>query len=1160
MEVIMEKSYILKRHILILFIILVSSFAIGMGRYPCKAYAENINEVSPKYIGQVHNQEENGLAVSGVSISLNDFETNYYAFDVWKYSKNGGWNFWYENLQGITSTEQREMIRDIRFPVSFFDKGDPRGHIWIKGSILYDDHCKNFPCYSIETTRYQQGKMISREYEYSTDSRSKWLDSQYSLMTAFKERWTLRLGTGSPDQISYIYRIHNGIFIGKSGSNGAVDVETNGGTVLQAGEAYYDVGDGFVVRKLPEIVRERDRNVYVLEGWYTAQNGGTKVSVGDYVTRGGKIYARWKAVPQKCDVTCVDILQTRNTEQILGCSGYEGEFGETVTGEIAGCSTQSGIYYPGRDYIGCSKTIVKAEGTKVYRYFKNSLKTVRCLDIVNEGPDTGQQLGNHIWNEQYTSITSGGAIGDNRQVGRYYDGYEFTYSTSCQVGLDGCTVYRYFSPIKYNIEFMANCESGGKMSMLQNLYYGHDYQLTRNAFINRKKILFDPNAEDVMCDTIFQMVYLEFMGWSDSQDGGVLYSDGSTVNGLKKEGGTIRLFAVWSTKEIMLSAQPKRMGYEFAGWSENAAASAGERQFKIDRDITLHAIWQAAPIKYHVEYYKQKLDHSYELAVQYDFSGKTGTMASVGDIRDLYPGFVLDEESSKMTGEVKADGSLVLNAYFRRGEYSVRFDLNGGQLISGSDKPIEIKGLFEEKLMLPEVTMTRTGYSFAGWSIGRESDVVVAHPGENYAVPNHNQTLYARWIPNTDTAYYIIPYYENLNGTGYMKGEKNVFYGTTGSKAAEELLKHYSVDTIEKCIKKIYGEGYELSDAKSLEETMITADGNTCIEINLNRKMCDILFFVEKDQGQQIITSQQVKYGQQYTMPEKLKNIDQIGCYIDENDQTLYPGDIVMVSKNKRFKIVQKGLLSPDFPKTSAEAPETTMKPEKTPSVVNTTTPVSYPPAQTMMPGPIYSMKPVDTPQPIVTQQAAKNTKEPAGKGKVSPQPSTSPTDGMSVVSTWVGNDSNKIAQKIAEHAGASFVKKGKKIKKDGIVYKVIESSITKRSLCVTGITKDKKVVKIPAQLQIKGYGYKVKKIEKKALSGKKNLQKIIVGKNIQEIGKKAFSNNKGLKKILFQTTKKPKVAAGAWKGCNRSLKLIFDKKCGMMVRKHILKQDRLMK
>ena len=205
-------------------------------------------------------------------------------------------------------------------------------------------------------------------------------------------------------------------------------------------------------------------------------------------------------------------------------------------------------------------------------------------------------------------------------------------------------------------------------------------------------------------------------------------------------------------------------------------------------------------------------------------------------------------------------------------------------------------------------------------------------------------------------------------------------------------------------------------------------------------------------------------------------------------------------------------------------------------------------------------MKPVDTPQPIVTQPAAKNTKEPAGKGKASPEPSTSPTDGMSVVSTWVGNDSNKIAKKIAEHAGASFVKKGKKIKKDGIVYKVIESSITKRSLCVTGITKDKKVVKIPAQLQIRGYGYKVKKIEKKALSGKKNLQKIIVGKNIQEIGKKAFSNNKGLKKILFQTTQKPKVAAGAWKGCNRSLKLMFDKKCGMMVRKHILKQNRLMK
>ena len=57
-------------------------------------------------------------------------------------------------------------------------------------------------------------------------------------------------------------------------------------------------------------------------------------------------------------------------------------------------------------------------------------------------------------------------------------------------------------------------------------------------------------------------------------------------------------------------------------------------------------------------------------ASSYDLLGTTDTEVSVGDIRDLFPGFILDEDSSRLKGIVKADGSLILSAYFRRGKYT----------------------------------------------------------------------------------------------------------------------------------------------------------------------------------------------------------------------------------------------------------------------------------------------------------------------------------------------------------------------------------------------------------------------------------------------------------------------------------------------------------
>ncbi len=216
-----------------------------------------------------------------------------------------------------------------------------------------------------------------------------------------------------------------------------------------------------------------------------------------------------------------------------------------------------------------------------------------CIDLVHAGPDTGRQLGNHIWKSEYSTTTSGSVIGCDREVGAYYQGYRYMYCSMKQVGEDGCTVYRYFTPILYNIEFVANCEAAGNMSTLRNLYYGHDYSLTSNSFINRKTITLNPNGQNAVCDTSNQVVYSDFLGWSTvASGGGVQYSDGCTINGITRNEETISLYAVWSDKEVTLTAQPIRQGYEFAGWSEDPLAETGQKQFKVDRDFDLYATWK----------------------------------------------------------------------------------------------------------------------------------------------------------------------------------------------------------------------------------------------------------------------------------------------------------------------------------------------------------------------------------------------------------------------------------------------------------------------------------------------------------------------------------------------------------------------------------------
>lgn len=113
---------------------------------------------------------------------------------------------------------------------------------------------------------------------------------------------------------------------------------------------------------------------------------------------------------------------------------------------------------------------------------------------------------------------------------------------------------------------------------------------------------------------------------------------------------------------------------------------------------------------------------------------------------------------------------------------------------------------------------------------------------------------------------------------------------------------------------------------------------------------------------------------------------------------------------------------------------------------------------------------------------------------------------------------------------------------KSGAVYKLINKS--KKTVKYTGNTKNKlKEAIIPAKITVSGVSYKVTIIGKKALSSKKSLKVIVVGKNVKNIESLAFSKNKKLETVIIGSKKMIKSKKDIFKKSNKNAVIKVPKK-----------------
>ena len=234
--------------------------------------------------------------------------------------------------------------------------------------------------------------------------------------------------------------------------------------------------------------------------------------------------------------------------------------------------------------------------------------------------------------------------------------------------------------------------------------------------------------------------YIAITGWGDNGDSPYTYSTYTpatysiTFIGNGNTGGSMTKVTDITCGENHTLAENgfARTGYTFAGW---ATSANGEKVYddkatisNITSNITLYAKWTPnANTAYTVKHYKQQLDGTYS-GTPDETDNLTGTTAaSVTPAVKSYTGFTAP---STQTVTIAADGSTVVTYQYTRNSYTLTWNLDGGTISTQGTAAGEVK--YGAALTAP--TVTKTGYTFAGWS-----------PAVAATMPAANTTYTALW-------------------------------------------------------------------------------------------------------------------------------------------------------------------------------------------------------------------------------------------------------------------------------------------------------------------------------------------------------------------------------------------------------------------------------
>lgn len=213
---------------------------------------------------------------------------------------------------------------------------------------------------------------------------------------------------------------------------------------------------------------------------------------------------------------------------------------------------------------------------------------------------------------------------------------------------------------------------------------------------------------------------------------------------------------------------PTKAGYTFTGWDKSVPTTMPAN------DVTLTAQWKVDDrVDYLVQYWLENAndnDYSYDSSVTK--TAAPGTVITKVDDKS-YTGFKYDHTDG---ATVAADGSSVVNVYYKRNTYTLTFKVDEGIVFTNWVTKAEFKNVKYGADTSPWWNQAPSGYV---WATSSSGGTYYSFPA---TMPNSNLTVYGTKQSGTTT----INYYED--GTQNKLKDTFTMAGTYGNMTQEDFV------------------------------------------------------------------------------------------------------------------------------------------------------------------------------------------------------------------------------------------------------------------------------------------------------------------------------------------------------------------------------------
>lgn len=481
----------------------------------------------------------------------------------------------------------------------------------------------------------------------------------------------------------------------------------------------------------------------------------------------------------------------------------------------------------------------------------NTSEELETVDVTIIVEDVGTGLSNNteykyivsasnteVPNEVWNNYTNGKeiTIGDGLK-GTYYlwiKGVEDKAGNTSAGTVEGYTV---IGPYDFT-----NLRSSVVIKPNGGIYNGKKEETVLEGEVGETIIVNDPVREHTLTfnthggtEVPDQKVSYEFDKWVHTGSGS-LNNDVYTYG---EDSGIIT--ADWIITDITLPTTSKE-GYTFDGWyTQSIAGTKITNQTEITEDMTLHAHW---------------IINSYNLTI--DPNGGTWNNSSnkTTITKEYNTQQEIDNPERSYTVKFETFGGtghadIVADWKFQNWELTGSGKLTGSNYTFGAGDGT-LKALWESAtyadIEMPEPE--KQGYTFIGWCTSQEN----GNGSGNIVTPNEvidkDITLYAKWEKNTNTAYKVEHYIQNLDESYTLKETENL-QGTTDEIATAEA-KTYTGFTL------------DMQADGTVSSGTIATDGSLVLKLYYSRNKHNIN--VEKVPGAEIVVEGEGKFEEEISI------------------------------------------------------------------------------------------------------------------------------------------------------------------------------------------------------------------------------------------------------------------------------------------------------